>query len=164
MSDEFFKVPHMFVIADVAVGPIILFGGLTLGLVAFVPIVLIEALVLWRLRWGSFGRSLGDSAIVNLASTLVGLVLFALFVQTTFQCVRVPADDGQHTINSCGWLVSPLVGLVVLWALSVAIEGGVLLLLKRHARRQTWIAALASNAVSYLLLGLFFFVAGASVS
>jgi hypothetical protein len=154
----------MFVIADVAVGPIILFGGLTLGLVAFVPIVLIEALVLWRLKWGSFGRSLGDSAIVNLASTLVGLVLFVLFVQTAFQCQRVPAGDGQHTINSCGWLVSPLVGLVVLWALSVAIEGGVLLLLKRHAPRQTWIAALAGNAVSYLLLGLFFFVAGTSVA
>jgi len=152
------------VIADVAVGPIILFGGLTLGLIAFVPIVLIESLVLWRLRWGSFGRSLGDSAIINVASTLVGLVLFTLFVQTAFQCVRVPAGDGQHTVNSCGWLISPLLGLAIFWALSVAIEGGVLLLLKRHAPRQTWIAALAGNAVSYLLLGLFFFAAGTSIA
>jgi hypothetical protein len=152
----------MFVIADVAVGPIILFGGLTLGLVVFLPIVLVESLVLWRLSWGSFRRSLGDSAIVNLASTLVGLVLFALFVQTAFQCVRVPAGDGQHTVNSCGWVVPPLLGLVALWALSVAIEGGVLLLLKRHAPRQTWIAALAVNAVSYLLLGLLLLVTGAS--
>jgi|RhiMetdeSRZDD1v2_1073273.scaffolds.fasta_scaffold235676_2 hypothetical protein len=154
----------MSVIADVAVAPIILAGGLTAGVTVFLPIVLIESLVLWRLKWGSFRRSLVDSTIINIASTLCGLVLFVMFTLTAFQCVRVPAGDGLHTVNSCDWLVSPLIGLAVLWALTVAIEGGVLLLLKRHARRQTWIAALVSNAASYVLIGLGFLVLGASLS
>jgi hypothetical protein len=154
----------MSVIADVAVAPIILAGGLTAGVTVFLPIVLIESLVLWRLKWGSFQRSLVDSTIINIASTLCGLVLFVMFTLTAFQCVRVPAGDGLHTVNSCDWLVSPLIGLAVLWALTVAIEGGVLLLLKRHARRQTWIAALVSNAASYVLIGLGFLVLGASLS
>jgi hypothetical protein len=144
----------MSVIADVAVAPIILAGGLTAGVTVFLPIVLIESLVLWRLRWGSFRRSLVDSFIINIASTLCGLVFFVMFTLTLFQCTRVPASDGLHTVNSCDWLVSPLLGLVALWALTVAIEGGVLLLLKRHARRQTGIAALVSNAASYALIGL----------
>jgi hypothetical protein len=153
----------MSIIADVAVAPIILASGVTAGVIVFLPIVLIESLVLWRLRWGSFRRSLVDSAMINIASTLCGLAFFVMFTLTLFQCVRVPAGDGIHSVNSCGWLVSPLIGLVGLWALTVAIEGGVLLLLKRHARRQTWIAALASNTASYLLLGLGVVALGASI-
>jgi hypothetical protein len=152
----------MNIIADVAVAPIILASGVTAGVTVFLPIVLIESLILWRLRWGSFRRSLVDSAMINIASTLCGLVFFVMFTLTLFQCVRVPAGDGIHSVNSCGWLVSPLIGLVALWALTVAIEGGVLLLLKRHARRQTWIAALASNTASYVLLGLGVVALGAS--
>ena len=144
----------MVVFADVAVAPIILFAGFITGMMAFVPIVLIESLVFWRLKWGSFGRSLADSALINVASTFCGLVLFIVFTLTAFQCIRFPVDAEGHLGTECSWLVPPLLGLVALWALTVAIEGGVLLLLKRHTSRQTWIAALAGNVASYALVGL----------
>jgi len=38
------------------------------------------------------------------------------------------------------------------WALSVAIEGGVLVLMNRDVGRQNWTASLAANTASYLLL------------
>src|SRR5262245_38182539 len=144
----------MMVLADVAVAPIILFAGFLTGIKAFVPIVLIEALVLWRLKWGSFGRSLAESALINVASTFCGLVLFVVFTLTAFQCIRFPFDAEGHLATKRSWLVPPLLGLVAIWALTVAIEGGVLLLLKRHTSRQTWIAALAGNVASYALVGL----------
>jgi hypothetical protein len=98
-------------------------------------IVLAEAVVLRLLKWGTFWKSLLDAFIVNLVSTLVGATAFAagfLFAE--------PAAI---------WL-SLLIALI----LSVAIEGGVLLLLKRHPGRQTWLAALIANLVSYAGLAL----------
>lgn len=144
----------MLIIADVAVGPTILFGGLALGIMVFIPILLIEGLALWALKWGTFGRALLDALIANLASTLFGLVFFTLFYTASFQCQRVPTADGQHTIQQCDWTISPALWFVAMAALSIAIEGGVLLLLKRHPARQTWIAAVVANVASYVLLGL----------
>jgi hypothetical protein len=154
----------MWTIADVAVGPTILFGGLTLGVIVFIPILIIEALVLWRLRWGSFGRSLIDALIANVASTIFGLVFFALFFTTAFQCTRVPAGDGVHSVQSCGWTISPALWFIAQAALSILIEGGVLLLLKRHPPRKTWIAAIAANVASYVLLGLLALAGALSLS
>ena len=58
-------------LADVAIGPMILLGGLLAGLALFIPIVLLEALVLWAMRWAGFKRALRDSAIVNGVSTIL---------------------------------------------------------------------------------------------
>ena len=142
------------IIADVAIGPTILFGGLALGAIVFIPILIIEALALWGLKWGSFGRALLDALLANLASTVFGLVFFSVFYGISFQCRRVPTPDGQHSIQSCDWTISPLLWFLVMVVLSVAIEGGVLLLRKRHPARKTWISAIVMNLASYLLLGL----------
>jgi hypothetical protein len=142
------------IIADVAIGPTILFGGLALGAIVFIPILIIEALALWGLKWGSFGRALLDALLANLASTVFGLVFFSVFYGISFQCRRVPTPDGQHSIQSCDWTISPILWFLVMVVLSVAIEGGVLLLRKRHPARKTWISAIVMNLASYLLLGL----------
>lgn len=144
----------MLIVGDVAIGPTILFGGLGLGLVLFIPILIIEALALWGLKWGTFGRSLLDALLANIASTIFGLLFFTLFFSTSFQCRRVPTDDGQHSIQSCDWTISPVLWFIVTAALSILIEGGVLLLLKRHPPRKTWTAAVAANVASYVVLGL----------
>jgi hypothetical protein len=140
--------------ADVAIGPTILFGGLALGIVVFLPILLIETLALWGLKWASFGRSLLDALLANLASAIFGLVFFTIFYSISFQCRRVPTPDGQHSIQSCDWTISPILWFFVMVVLSVAIEGGVLLLRKRHPARKTWASAIVANLASYLLLGL----------
>jgi len=144
----------MLITGDVAVGPTILFGGLILGLVIFVPIWIVEALVLWGLKWGSFGRALLDALIANGASAIFGLVFFTLFYTTSFQCRRIPTADGLHTVQSCDWAASPVLWFIAMAVLSILIEGGVLALLKRHPARKTWTSAIAANLASYVLLGL----------
>ncbi len=118
------------VLADVG-GPI-LFAGF--GIVAYLALSLLESIVLRLLKWGTFWRSLLASLLMNLPSTLVGFWLMGWL-------------DGVSRLNRLGiWLIPAA------WALSVAIEGGVLVLMKRDGGRQNWMAALAANTASYLLL------------
>jgi len=51
-------------------------------------------------------------------------------------------------------------GLLLDFLLSVLIEGGVLMLFKRGAPRANWVAALAANAASYLIIILPLFIFG----
>src|SRR5262245_55276746 len=127
----------MLITGDVAVGPTIIFLGLAFGLMVFVPIWIVESLALWGLKWGSFGRALLDALIANGASTIFGLVFFTLFFSSNFQRTN-----------------SPILLFVAMVVLSILIEGGVLLLLKRHPPRKTWTSAIAANLASYALLGL----------
>ena len=117
------------VLADVG-GPI-LFAGF--GIVAYLALSLLESIVLRLLKWGAFWRSLLASLLMNLPSTLLG---FWLIWVVEFS-----------RLNRLQFLLIP-----VAWALSVAIEGGVLVLMKRDGGRQNWMAALAANTASYLLL------------
>ncbi len=109
------------------------FFMLVAGLVLFALIVLIEAVVLWRFRWNAFLRSLGDSALMNLASTVVGILISLVLGQ------RIAA-----------WW-----GLLLSFLLSVLIEFGVLCLRKSAwgPERKLLVAAVA-NAASYVLLVL----------
>jgi len=113
------------------VGGPILFAGF--GIVAYLALSLLESIVLRLLKWGTFWRSLLASLLMNLPSTLVGFWLIWL--------------AGFSGLNRLGiWLIPAT------WALSVAIEGSVLVLMKRDGGRQNWMAALAANTASYLLL------------
>ena len=95
-------------------------------------IVILEALVLRGLKWGSLKLSFVDSAVINLTSGFVGALLFA------FSAPLV--NQGTAFL------------LLVFGALTVLIEGGMLTLLQRHPARQTWTAAIAINVVSYAFL------------
>ena len=120
------------VLADVG-GPI-LFAGF--GIVAYLALSLLESIVLRLLKWGTFGRSLLASLLMNLPTTLVG-----------FWLIWLAGREWDTPVYQLGiWLIPAA------WALSVAIEGGVLVLMKRDGGRQNWMAALAANTASYLLL------------
>jgi hypothetical protein len=149
----------MFVIADVAAGPAIVLFGLVIGGLFLLVIALVEGIVLWRLRWGSFGRSLRDSLIVNLGSGLVGLLLINYASNLWQVCGYDPARGGRW----CEQLVSPLMLLVWAWLLSVLIEGGLLMLLAKHPARKIWTAALVINVVSYLIIGALALLTGQSL-
>ena len=110
------------------------------GIVAYLALSLLESIVLRLLKWGTFWRSLLASLLMNLPSTLVGfwLIWLAGFSRTYTE---------ETPLNRLGiWLIPAA------WALSVAIEGGVLVLMKRDGGRQNWVASLAANTASYLLL------------
>ncbi len=134
----------MYTLADV-VGP---WFALSLGAVIAVGllfiIVLIEALVLRGLKWGSFRLSLIDSFVINLTSATVGGLLFVLFA----------------VVGALNLGVAPL--FLIFGALTVLIEGAMLTVLKRHPLRQTWTAAVAVNVVSYALLLVLAVVLGLS--
>jgi hypothetical protein len=123
---------------DVAGPEILVVFGVGTFLVAAPFIALAEAVVLRLLKWNTFWRSLLDSLLMNLASTLFGVCIltFGLFTNSVW------------------------IGLLVSGVLSVLIEGGVLTLLKRHPARQTWLASLVANLVSYAGLAVLFGLAG----
>ena len=117
---------------DVA-GPGVLLAIAAFSIGALIVLTLIisvvEAIVMLVLKWDKFGRSLWASLLMNVTSTIFGGVLVAL-----------------------GLLRGTYLWLAVAFVLSVLIEGGVLMLMKRGATRQNWIASLISNLVSYLFI------------
>jgi hypothetical protein len=116
--------------------------GLALALLMvggiYAVIVLVEALVLRWLQWAPFRRCLKDAMLMNLATTVLGGVIYGLLIFTTDLRVLEPLD------------------LALSFVLSVLIEAGILVLSKRQAGRQVWPASLAANVLSYA--GLFLLV------
>lgn len=120
---------------DVAGPGLVVVFGLGALIVVLPAIILVEAIVLRLLRWGTLWKSLLDAFLMNLASSVVGACVFSLgFLALTAEAL---------------WT-----SLLVSGVLSVLIEGGVLMLLKRHPARQTWTAALVTNVVTYAGLAI----------
>ena len=101
------------------------------GLFLLVAIVFLEAFVLRAMKWGNFRRALIASFLMNAVTTLLGYFLLGLLD-----------------------VIGPLPSLLVGWALSVGLEGGILLALNRGRARANWLGALAANTASYILLAI----------
>jgi hypothetical protein len=129
------------IVADSAAGLVFVVAPI-IGSILSVVIVLIEAIVLRLLKWGSFGRSLRDSLYVNFASLLVGLVIGVIALMVFPNLLFYPLSN---------WL--PFIFGVPNWLLSVLIEGWLLGRLEHYEPRRTWTAALVINMVSYLFIG-----------
>jgi hypothetical protein len=140
----------MLFLADVAIMPMILATGLLSGVILLVIVTVTEAIILWRLKWGDFKRSLRDAGIANIASTLLGAAFSVIWFSTSFQCPMIPV--GGHYEKHCAWTISPLVALVIMWALSVILEGAILLRRKQQPAQRAWRASLIANTVSYVVL------------
>jgi len=97
----------------------------------FVPIMLLEAFVLWRLNWGSFRLAFVDSLLVNFAS-FTGLLL----------------GLGPYITGSGIW------GLTLFGTYSIMVEGAFLMLLERHSPKKVWLAIVAANLASCIMLGI----------
>ncbi len=124
-------------------GPILIavFGGI-IALIGFAIIWVAETLTLWLMKWASFKRCILDTFFMNLVSGVVGLPLLLLF-GTVFSQMFVNRSTLPFVAT---WAAT--------WAVSVGIEGGILLLFKRHPPRWTWRIAVAANTASYLLIAL----------
>lgn len=132
----------MFILAPLSVhpdaaGPALLVGLGVIAAIALGLVFLVEALILWRLGWATFWRSLAGALVANIASSTVGLI-FVLFWRPPTMTLF----------------------LVLSFAASVVVEAGVLTLFKRNAVAENWRASLIINAVSYVLLGLLLAFAG----
>lgn len=103
--------------------------GVGAAIVLTLIISVVESIVMLLLKWDRFGRSLWASLLMNVTSTIFGGVLVAL-----------------------GLFGGSFIWLAAAFVLSVLIEGGVLMLMKRGAARQNWIVSLIANLASYLFI------------
>jgi hypothetical protein len=100
------------------------------GLVAFLAtLLLLETFVLVLIKWDYFGRAFLAALVMNLVSTVIGLIL-----------------DLTLWYGQIWWII------LAAFVISVIVEGGLLMLMKRSAPRLNFIAAVAANLASYLLL------------
>jgi hypothetical protein len=97
----------------------------------FVPILIVEALVLWRMKWASLPVSLYDSLLMNFASFL-GLLL----------------GLGPYITSSTPW------GLTLFGTYSFMVEGTVLMLLERREPKMVWACALTANLLGCILIAI----------
>lgn len=122
------------------VGPGLLAAvGATLaaGVIAVLVVVFVEGLVIRAFGLGGFGRALLLSLAMNVVSFIVGILFAILLTQ----------------IN--GWL-----WLVLGFALSVGVEGGVLALANHSRPGRALAAALVANLVTYVPIGLLLALGG----
>jgi hypothetical protein len=105
----------------------ILIAG-TFPLVFTAVSVVIDALMLFQLKWAPLGGAFRDSAVAN----LVSLVVMALLIQL----ILAPGNV----------FLSVLVALAISWA----VEGFVLMLLRRRRASASYLAALAANFTAFI--------------
>jgi hypothetical protein len=125
---------------DVPFGVIYVVYGVALALLLayFFVIVLIEGIVLWKLKWAKFRKSLLASLLVNVTSTIVGVILY------------FGINRSIGTLEDL--LTQNLPGLIIVsWLITIPIEGGVLVLLNRSDWRLSIRLAFIINFVSYIL-------------
>lgn len=106
-------------------------------LVSFIKGTLLEAVILWHMKWGSFTRALRASFFVNLVTAILGFSISIL----TFTWGQFDAP------------VFTLKG-IFLWGVFTAIEGGLLSLIERKHLGKSLVASCIMNAGSYVLLYL----------
>ena len=133
---------------DFSIGVFYALGAVaSLIILMFVSIVLLEALVLYLMKWDTQKVSLRDSFVVNLVTTVLGFFLTTWLNiphhinLSTFTALRIERNIFWSVTM---WLVT--------WAISVTIEGALLVLTKRQPARKTWLASLVMNIASYIAL------------
>ena len=125
-----------------AAGPVLLaFFGAFAAAVALVLAVVVEAGVLRVLRWASTGRCFLDSLLMNVASTVMGIVLLMV-------AGSVASGSGVNPEDAALWWVL----LAATFVLTVVIEAIALLLLHRGSGVRAWRASLVANVASYVLI------------
>ena len=112
-------------------------GGVLVGiganLIILTPIIsIIEAVVMFLLKWDKFLRSFWVSLLMNVISTIFGIG--SVVVGFLFSDLSI-------------WLQ-----VILAFLLSVLLEGGVLVLMKQNATRLNWLTSLYTNIASYLLV------------
>lgn len=100
----------------------------TFPLVFLLVSIVIDALMLFQLKWAKLQGSFRDSAVAN----LVSVVVMALLVQLIFQIENV------------------FLALLALLAVAWAVEGFVLMLLRKRNASSAYLAALVANFTAFI--------------
>jgi hypothetical protein len=124
-------------IPDFSIAQFLMFS-LLFGVIAYLVVLFVEGTALWLLQWGSFLRSLRDSAIVNLITSIMGL----------FPTIFIPPWlDFFYEIGTAP-------GMLILCGLSVIVEGLLLYVLGKNSFKEVMVTSSIINVCSYVLLYL----------
>lgn len=119
-------------VADAGIGPAVGFFFVG-GVILFVFVLAIETSILELDGWKNVGNSSLDAFLMNLASTVLGWILFIFVTLGGFLTV------------------------LAAWAISVVIEAVVLRLLRRGTLGRVLRVSVLANAASYVVIALVFF-------
>ena len=150
------------VLADAGLGPLFRNPAVPMLALAILSMLVVvsEAGILLGMKWGTFARSLLVSLLMNVASTLAGILTSILlgFLLPVFSVFLVenPLVESFFFLLA-DWGIGGLLFFVALFLLlfftiSVLVEAGVLFLIDKQPARQIWRVAIAVNLVSYLIL------------
>ena len=114
--------------------------GLVIFIITMIIVIICEAIVLWKIKWGSFVYSLLVSLIANIASTAAGFAI-AYISYVDIPALVIGFVDGLR------WLL-------LTWIGSVLIEGSVMTLFKWGRWKRNAIAVVLMNSISYILLAI----------
>jgi hypothetical protein len=107
-------------------------GSWILTILAFLILILLISLVemvaLQLLRWGDMRQAIKASLAMNIASSIIGIILLIL----------VPRPH--------------LGELLVAWVFLVLTEGSVLMRIRPGSPGYNWLASIVANAASYIIL------------
>lgn len=109
------------------------------GVIAFILVVLAEAFALWLLEWGSFLRSLRDSLLANLVTTILGVFLYITYHPPWLDIF----DKANITSN-----------MFICWILSAAVESLALYTISRKSFKEIILISSIINVFSYIPLYL----------
>jgi hypothetical protein len=118
----------MFASIQYDAGGLFIAGGIVLVVLTII-ISIVESLFMFLLRWETFVRCLWAAFLMNMASAIFGAVLIVWMARG----------------SACIWLP-------VSFALTVLVEGGVLMLLKPGSKSQNWNVSFSVNFMSYLFI------------
>jgi hypothetical protein len=132
----------MWILADVFPGPALVLVGGGIFLALEVAVTLGESVILWLMKWGSYPRSLLDAMVMNVTSGFLGTFVSLLLLPSL---VIAPALGPKQSLA---------VVLFIHGGLTLLLETGVLLALRRRPLRKTFAVAMGANLVSYSCLSL----------
>jgi hypothetical protein len=109
--------------------------GFSIVIIMFTVIIVLETVILWRMKWGSFKKSFFVSVGLNIVSGIAGYIL----IRWIGEGVVVEIFKYQF------WEL-----LLVTFLLTVCIEGFILVLLKSDNWRLSLWSATVINIASYI--------------
>lgn len=135
---------HLF---DTSLG-VLIYGFLIYGILAlafsiglFLLIAFVEGVILRFLNWGDMWQSMLDSIMVNFVTTIVGILLAITVLDVHLAIDWFPDNFGEI-----------LPKMILLWALTVLVEGVLLGITRRRSFKETWGAAFIVNTCSYAII------------
>ncbi|MCX7860023.1 hypothetical protein [Chloroflexus sp.] len=105
-----------------------------LGVGILILMLLIEWQAMVQIKWQPLFRALSDVVVASLVSSVVIVLLSRLLLA----------------------LENPLFVIVAAFAVAVAVEGFVLMLIRKRKAAASYMAALVANAVSFIFLLIFY--------